>query len=695
MKWKYSIAILFAFLLVCCKENVDESARYVYSEHTALSYLESHKDVYSEYLNLLRVVPVSKISETTVAQLLSARGHYTVFAPTNESIHDYLELLVDTGMIASPSWESFTDSIKLDSIRKVVVYNSIIDSGDLGDPYYIYEFPTIDGSEIGTPNMSDHKLSVYWHGNEDSLRINGDCPISPKNRDIMVLNGVIHQVSKVIVPRDMTAHDYLHELIDEQREGFLVMARAIQACGLMDTLKAVRDEVYEEMYLRGDIEPYLDCNPAGMGNYIAYTPEHRKYGFTIFAEKDEFWRSQGIIPTDPDLIEKLQKWVFDNHQYSDEDKFEVDENYSSEDNLLYQWTTYHMLPVRLPADRLVIHQGQVKGRPLTDYQITMGKRRLMKLYESPLTNGVCLNRFPVLDNGRTGNYTEISCDPDKEGNLVDRDPEHAILTDIINCCIYGLDKPLSYNDEVRDNFHKERIRFDAMILWPESGNSDVRKKPLTSSSVNNSQFAYIPPRSQYPYFENLWLGEDCHFRYTNFWDGGACNLFIDEILCTGRFEIMFALPPVPRRGTYELRYACLSQASRGIAQIYFGSDPDRLPVAGIPFDFSSDTSARNIGAVEDTEDQDYNAEMDKQLRAKGYMKGAAEICGGGNLSESGRIRIRNYRRIMLTQTMDPDKTYYLKAKTVLDTDQKEFFLDYLEYCPKEVYDNPETPEDIW
>jgi hypothetical protein len=23
------------------------------------------------------------------------------------------------------------------------------------------------------------------------------------------------------------------------------------------------------------------------------------------------------------------------------------------------------------------------------------------------------------------------------------------------------------------------------------------------------------------------------------------------------------------------------------------------------------------------------------------------------------------------------------------------FMDFIEFCPKEVYDNPQTPEDIW
>ena len=53
------------------------------------------------------------------------------------------------------------------------------------------------------------------------------------------------------------------------------------------------------------------------------------------------------------------------------------------------------------------------------------------------------------------------------------------------------------------------------------------------------------------------------------------------------------------------------------------------------------------------------------------------------------------RRIVTRQTLDPDKTYYLKIKSVLDTETAEFYMDHIEYCPKEIYDNPVTPEDIW
>lgn len=53
------------------------------------------------------------------------------------------------------------------------------------------------------------------------------------------------------------------------------------------------------------------------------------------------------------------------------------------------------------------------------------------------------------------------------------------------------------------------------------------------------------------------------------------------------------------------------------------------------------------------------------------------------------------RRIIVRQHLVPEETYYLRMKSVLDSDQTEFMMDMIEFCPKEVYDNPKEPEDIW
>ena len=127
-------------LLLGCKEDIDTSARYVFKDETVLSYLQKH-EVYSEYVRLLQLVPISYRSKSTVYQLLSARGHFTCFAPTNEAIAEYLQDLVEAGFIEEPSWDNFQSDRLRDSIMRVIVYNSIIDGGD-EEIYETMNFPT-------------------------------------------------------------------------------------------------------------------------------------------------------------------------------------------------------------------------------------------------------------------------------------------------------------------------------------------------------------------------------------------------------------------------------------------------------------------------------------------------------------------------------------------------------------------------
>ena len=711
---RFFIMVLLAVAFSGCSEKIDTSARYVFKYETIMSYLEKH-EAYSEYVEVLKKVPVSYLSTSTVGQLMSARGNYTVFAPTNEAIQAYLDKLAAEDslheMMTGPSWDAFLDSIKLDSIRKVIVYNSIIDGYDL-EYYDTGKFPEIDKGEFPLPNMNDHKLSVHYVKDQpDSIYINMDHPVSVTQRDIYCLNGIIHQVGKVIAPKDITAALFIQEALDKQTGNFLAAFRVIQACGLLDTLSKVRDEVYEDLYQRGLIHDIPDMVKAGFAEgSIGYAPQHRNYGFTLFLESDDFWRQQGIDPLGPNLLQDLCKWIIDNHQYSDDDVFVTDENYESENNLLYQWITYHILGMKIAPDRLVCHRNEygynAKSNPynytipVCEYYTSMGARRLFKLIETKASNGVYINRFPTLDNGRTGTGYEIGCDDDKVGSKVLVTSENTNTVDIINGVIYEIDAPLSYNDDVRDNLHKQRIRFDGMSCMPEAMTNPIR---WMKTREDRYFHIYIPNDAIYPYFENFKQSEQTIFVFYNAYDDDWCNLYNDEMKAVGRFEIMIKLPPVPRRGTYEFRYCVLANGKRGVQQIYFGSDPNNLPVAGIPLDlrkgFQNAENQLYFGWEDDTDDdQDYNAEIDKRLRNNNVMKGSMSVSTRDSRGPERGIHSsnrENIRRILWRGTMDPNKTYYMKMKSVLDTEKQEFYMDYMEYCPKEVYDNPEEPEDIW
>ena len=692
-----------ACIMIGCQEDIDTSDRYVFKDYTALGYLEKHPDTYSQYVQLLHQVPMSKISQTTVAQILSARGNYTVFAPTNEAIQAYLDTLAAKNVIDEGSWMGFRDSTTLDSIRKLIVYNSIIDGGDDQKAYETNMFPTNNKAEFPLANMYDRKLIVeYNKESPGSIWVNG-AEIDERNRDIQAINGVIHCTTSVVAPSNNTLGYLLNSIISGKQRGYYVAAMLTQAVGMFDTLSKYRDDAYEDLYERGMVKNIE--HTSGIGYTLGYTPEHRYYGYTFFAETDDFWEEEigkgALDITIDDVLCYLRK----KNLYPDATD---DKNFHDENNLLNQFVTYHFLPMRLAANRLVLHwneKGYTSSNNLPtvvqyEYYTTMGKRRLIKFLESAESNGVKINRFPCIDNGRRGTYHEIKCDPDKAGISVN-DPETEGDFSIRNGIIYPLNQLLAYTQDVRNNLHKERIRWDITAQFPEFMNNDLRLQ-----YYHRPKRTGIPTSIVYPYLDDCWIADDNYFFYYNGYNEGMKNFQGDELNIRGNVDITFRLPPVPARGVYELRFNIQSDGyNRGMVQFYWGHDRDRLAAMGIPMDVrmsglerrtTAGTFPSGVGWEPDIEDDDTNAEVDKKMRNKGFMKGAEVYCDGTQgVSVMARADPLIIRRVILREQMDPDKTYYLRFKTVLDDPTREFYVDYLEYCAKEVYDNPETPEDIW
>ena len=699
-----------AMALVGCKEDIDTSARYVFKEETIKSYLDKH-DQYSEFVRLLGEVQVSGISETSVGQLLSARGHYTVFAPTNEAIQEYLDSLVKEGLISEASWDAFPSQRKLDSIRQVIIYNSIIDSGDDDSEYMINSLPPKPTSsytvEIPTANMNDRKLIVKYTDLPDSLLIS-DCVIDFNNRDILCINGVIHSMRSVIAPSNKTMDALLKKYMEDEKSNYVISSKIIYECGLLEALSANRDEEYENLYQTGQI-PVSSSSIGDGGTEVFYSPEHRYFGFTLFAETDEFWKNAlGKTDVKDITMEDVMGYLDSQGVYPEAKR---DNNYKSEDNLLYQFITYHLLPEKLPTNKLVYHYNEKGYDPnkktptvaVMEFYTTMGKRRLLKLFESRQSQGVYINRFPNLDNDRRGTYHELSCDPEKEGIRIG-EPNLEGDNDIRNGIIYPIDKLLWYSEETRNNLQKQRIRWSVPSMWPEFMNNDIRCSTL---SATENQYVYIPTDEKYDYLEDVDISNDTEFYYWPGYNRGWANMQGDEMTIRGITDCIMRLPPVPKRGTYELRFAIQSGGERrGMVQFYWGENKNKLAAMGIPMDLrqAGDNTLHvpgadpvsDIGYEEDTDDDDYNAEVDKRLRNNGFMKGCNQYCAGNPASSTMmRGNTNCIRRIVLRETMDPDKIYYVRFKTVLEDKTRFFYMDYLEYCAKEVYDNPETPEDIW
>lgn len=687
--------LLFCCLLVAafvgCTETIDTSARYVFRERTIASYLADHPQ-FSEYVKLLKEQRVSEVSETSVYQLMTAYGYYTCFAPTNDAIQLYLDSLVIKEIIPTASWDAFPNERTKDSIRSVIVLNSILDGTKQEMKFITAEFPKTN-EEFSISTMADRKISVTYDKKDlDSCLIDGICPVSKRNRDIEAINGYIHQVGYVINPSNETLGSTLHKYAYDYNSNLSVMARLVEVCGLTDTLSQVKDERYESLY-RNNAFPKFHWN---LLNVDVEAPEHRKYGFTLFAETDEFWERELHKDRKDITIQDVVDWVDAQGFYPEAAK---NDKYKEVDNLLNQFVTYHLLPERIPVDKLALHYNEkgynykVKNTPPTipvwTHYVTMGKRRLLRIWESLESGGPYLNRFPKLNNGRREDYHERECSEENTGIRLNTDEGSGVIK-LINSMIYPIDKPLAYTEHVRNELAKVRLRYDAWELQPEAMNNDMR----IMSYFMRYYFSSDPDKQ---YFDNLTVNsKETNFMLLNGRDQNWPNYQADEVLAEGLYDITITLPPVPKYGIYEIRMGVSTfSGTRGICQVYWGPRKDQLVAQGIPVNMQLGGQDKMLGWERDTDDDDYNAEVDKKMRNNGFMKGPEYIVASAGGRETNRLSATSTRRIIVREPMSPDVTYYLRFKTVQDYLEKQLFVDYLEWCPKEIYDNPETPEDIW
>ena len=723
---RFFFITLAMVLFISCTEEIDTSSRYVFIDKTITQYLES-KDYYSDYVKLLSEVPVSDFSKTTLKQLLSARGHYTVFAPTNDAINIYLDTLCAQGLITEPSWDGFTSQRDKDSISRVIVFNSILDGGDQ-QAFDVMDFPDHE-HEFGQANMNDRKLRVFY-GTEDpdSISINGTVLVNKKNRGITLTNGYIHQVEAVIAPSNDRMGEFVVHWARTPKSGYSVMAKLVMACGLVDTLNAFRDDTWEYLYLTGGVKDLPKHTSVGQ---IGTIPQHRYYGFTLFAETDHFWektlgKSASEIGVD-DVCEFLRQSGLFNHV----DGTTFDDDYTRQMNYLNQFVTYHLLPQRIGREKLVIHYNELGYNysqnssptvPICDYYQTMGLPRLLKTYESRESKGIYLNRFPILRNGvgrfspskenrndyhESGDFFQLS----GTASAPDENQGIKVLTyteagtdnsSVANGIVYPIDHLLIWSENVVNQLANQRIRIDAGCMMPELMNNDVRShRAYYSYGATNCRG--IP--TNYRYIENIEIKDGTLFYYLPGYLSSWHNLQGDEYNIIGRYDFTMKLPPVPRAGQYEIRFGVATGSRvRSMAQVHFGSDPNMMPAAGIPMDLrlgglekrdGSITTDSGVGWEADTEDQEHNDEVAKRMRAKGFMK--APNLWTNSMGSSTSIRTFHYmtRRIMVNAYMMPYQNYYIRFKSVLDLEDREFYMDYFEYVAKEVYDNPYEPEDIW
>ena len=657
--WLMLTTLFIGLALASCQDKVDESDLYTFTGSTAYSYLTKH-DSLSDFAYLMSRVKLSSKSSSTVAQLLSARGNYTVFAPTNDAIQHYLDSVnLTTGYDITQT---------SDSVAQFIVMNSIIDNGSSS----AYKTSDFNGTTLDKTNMYDRYITISYDtltGGQLAIRISNFSKII--KADIEVENGIVHEVNHIL---DLS-YNVLPTLLDNT-PNMRIFAHLLKITGWADSMQKYRDLKYE------------DTRPN-------YGPERRYYGYTAFVEPDSIYETQWGVPAPvlvnnvvtnwDDIVSKIEEEAA--KTYTDA----TSSNVTSMENALNQFVAYHLLPERITYSKLVIHDVEMGYGWATpnilsidcfDYYETMGNhRRLIKLTDGVQTEGKRINRYCTYN---FKDYSEKMVY--RKGILISED-NGTYKSNSLNGFYFPISEILLYDQDVPNKVLDERIRFNI---------PSVPREMMTMDYRAGGGVSRFPPN----YLTGVWFSDETEFGYGR----NSMDYRADCFTLRGQYDMIIKLPPVPREGTYEVRWAVpmCQNDNRGMCQLYFGKNKNNLPPMGLPLDQRLWLTDPVIGWHQDTDDPILNEEYDKILRNHGYIKPPMHD-GVDNDGAPVVENLRNQtawpqhdrlRRIVWTGTMKPSDVYYVRIKNALDNTSTLTLVDYMEFCPKHVFSGTEA-EDKW
>lgn len=698
-----ALAALGVASFTSCSEEIDDSNLYTFTGQTVIDYLRSDSTLSD----------IAKISDRAgMSDRLSAYGTYTCFAPTNEALKVYIDSLYNdvksdnhNGLYAG---EVPADSVmnrlwkseKCDSLCK-----DIIESHVTGQKKTTNDFLT--GADI----------TMMLGNTHTPKRVNGEITMDGTTHFIKTDQEVENGIVQVI---DRLFYRSTNYIIDEMDAMgcYGLWVEALRKTGI--------DKILQENIRTKGIS-WFNIEPENQYPYADY-PTKCKVGFTIFAEPDEVLKKEGIN-TFADLVERAnQEYANCKNWYSYVEDAGINvstgNDYTNQWNALNMFIRYHILHYALSTDKLVYSYNELKDMDVYEYVRTLLPGTMFKLTGIKDPGGnvgeIRINRqlnTPTLtsDPGNTNRngtaYLEANQVID-EGILVGNSKINSRQAS--NGYVHPISGVLAYKETVPNKVLNERLRFEFMSLFDESmtnryrGYTGADLKSFFGRTDRDITAVRIPEG----YFENMVIynGDASRVYYltkdqANGNYGYDCwnDYQGDELYCKGAYDFAIKLPPVPKDGTYELRFGYVNNGLRTIVQFYLGHSSDRstMTPCDIPLDQNVDLKSTTVGWTDPNTDGDNGAAVDKAMHNRGWMRGpnyfSNKKYGEGSTarfkSDGGQHHIR---RVVTKQYFKQGEENWFRCKTAMpENTEAEFELDYIELVPVNVYNHPSLTEDVF
>lgn len=644
-------AVLSGFCLfqTSCLEEIVPGSYYTFTGNTVASYLENNPDEFSEFITVLK--------RAKTWGEMGTYGTYTCFAPTNDAFKAYLN------KIGKSSVSELSDA-DCDTLTWTHLINDVFFMSDM-----------VEGS-LPSKNLNDRFLTLTY---DSLLQENGHYHLRyciNKNSHILqmddtVENGVIHVVDSVI----KVSGDYIFDVLKENK-GARIFFEALNLVGLEDSLKEWKDNSYFVDY--DSVSKGVNYDGGG-AKYIARYWGEKKRNFTFLVEPDSVFNKNGINDIE-DLIEYANNIY---HESYPADGTAYDNDFTSRRNPLNRFISYHIIGAGIPSsanfnmrDDILDYRAIANTIDAEDYFEAYLPHSIMRIstVQSGSDAGVYINRRGV---GSTG--TEMD-KPNVRGVRIYTATEMAnVDAEGCNGFFHYIDDILVYSKAVREDVLNRRMRIDCATLSPDFMTSGARQR-LTSEG--NSSVAFKDP-TNFKSFSNEYILA-VRAAYTSNWSYEG-----DGVDLQGNYDICLKLPPVPFDGTWELRLSYRGYEGCGVVQNYVGTSIYDLAPCGIPTDLRLLAESNpNIGWTDDEQmEEEEITSNDKAMHNRGYMKGPDSHVSHDGISMRGTNS--QARRIITTDYFYAEQDYYLRMKLVLDNPKAEMNFDYMEWCPKSIYDNGE------
>ena len=711
-----AVLMLSAGVLGSCSDDMPADSYYTFTGEMMSDYLKSHPD-FSMFTQI--------VERANRMDLLTVRNRYTMLPPTNEAVQQYL------------------DENNYSSVEDIPVEycDTIFCSHMMDKMYSTSDFQSSSSYsnmlEMPMTFITDNKLD------EDGMVVtvvNGVANIINKLKNDSVENGIVHPVDHIILPN--TVHGAT--LLDQNKSAFQIYYAAFEKTGLLDSLTVDYFDQHYEDIKDNYPDPWPDLLNSGEDKnfYLAKRPSHLKSGFTVFIVPDDQlipWlrkedpslpvKTEGQTLTKDELnkyLSALYKIAQKRYSLTAEDmgvdisKWKAyadmtDADFKTSTNPLYLLMCYHILDRFFPGEDKFVNRWGVN----TNYSNPMEWINTLLPYTTMKIEAVYNDAASLqADKGtiflnhrssekRTSTEGGVEERPQIRGVQVLKHNEGVINTSQ-NCAFYYIDNILAYDQEMTREVMNVRMRIDAVTLFPELTNNDIRlngtpnytdtkwdKDPLYRYGANY----YIPQG----YLKHGNLNEDGimlvmrpHNSHWNF-GGDEINLF------GSNYKFTFRLPTVPR-GVYEVRLgASYGWNTRGVAQIYFDGKPQGIPIdmrieadhPTIGGDYNLDPFSTNPDVLEALQDNNKSMKNNGVYRAgkslysfygsSTAVNNPIPVYKPGEVDDHIKIK-RIYRRVICTANMEPDKYHTITISSVYSGSASGtcFMIDYIELVPLSV-----------